>query len=377
MQPQEGPRNLRQGLLLHATAIVVVGCLAAIAFRTVHRKTAPCLSQPCIESLATTRAVAWMTEVAGITDAASPTGAAVHSTRPQPKEVTIPVTSALSTGDSGNHHTGTSPPVTATAFYAASSRSTVATPNPQASQAIAVREVTDVLTTGTVAATQTPTHPPTTTLTAVPTYTPTLHPTLTRTLISDPYPQLGHITFCSASRERPGVWFMDSTGEGRRYLGPYAVYKEQIKTVREQERLSPDGQYQLLVKAVNDRPQVFFHHAKHDAQTDVPDLQITHFNGLSYDPVWSPDGSKIAFVSTENGSDDIWVVSPDGTGVKWLINNEWEWDKHPSWSPDSKQIAFWSNRSGRKQIYVMDSDGSNVRNISNSEWDEYEPIWIK
>ena len=75
--------------------------------------------------------------------------------------------------------------------------------------------------------------------------------------------------------------------------------------------------------------------------------------------------------------DDIWAVNPDGTEAKWLINNEWEWDKHPSWSPDSRQIAFWSNRHGRKQIYVMDADGSNVRNISKTEWDEYEPIWIK
>jgi len=90
-----------------------------------------------------------------------------------------------------------------------------------------------------------------------------------------------------------------------------------------------------------------------------------------------PDGSRIAFASQEDGSDDIWVIGPLGEGPRNLTHNDWEWDKQPSWSPDSNRIVFWSNREGRKQIYVMDADGRNVRNISNTEWDESRPLWIK
>jgi TolB protein len=114
-----------------------------------------------------------------------------------------------------------------------------------------------------------------------------------------------------------------------------------------------------------------------NTQGDPSGIQLTHLTGMSYDPVWSPDGSRIACISQEHTSDDIWVVNRDGSGVQCLTNNDWEWDKHPSWSPNSQEIVFWSNRTGLKQIYVMAADGSNARNISNTEWDEYDPIWLK
>jgi Tol biopolymer transport system component len=98
---------------------------------------------------------------------------------------------------------------------------------------------------------------------------------------------------------------------------------------------------------------------------------------VAYDPVWSPDGSRIAFVSQQDGSDDIWVVYPDGSEPRNLTRNDWEWDKHPWWSPDGRRIIFWSNRAGVWQIYLMDANGQNLRRLSNTTWDEYEPIWIK
>jgi Tol biopolymer transport system component len=99
---------------------------------------------------------------------------------------------------------------------------------------------------------------------------------------------------------------------------------------------------------------------------------------MAYDPVWAPDGSWVAFVSVEIGSDDIWIIRPDGSAQEALSPNVWEWDKHPSWSADSQRITFFSNRAGgTTQIYVMSAGGQNVKNISNNEWVEYDPIWIK
>ena len=185
------------------------------------------------------------------------------------------------------------------------------------------------------------------------------------------------IAFRSKDPAHPGFWIMDPSGENREYLGYDSFYEQHFEESREGERVSPDGDYRLFVKDANRKPQIFVQMPLHPEYGDVPPQQLTTLTGLCYDPVWSPDGGWVAFASQEHGSDDIWIIRPDGTEARALTRNDWEWDKHPSWSPDSSQIVFWSNRTGLKQIYVMDADGGNLRNISNTPWDELDPIWIK
>jgi TolB protein len=229
----------------------------------------------------------------------------------------------------------------------------------------------------------TPTPTPTPTETPIPTPTPipssTPIPSVTPTPTPIPLASLrSQIVFFSDDPEQPGLWVMDSTGGNRRYLGPSARYRDQYDLLREQERLSPDGNYRLFVGEAQGRAdQIFIHQPKHDVHGDLPHIQVTFNSDLSYDPVWSPDGGRVAYVSQEHGSDDIWVVYSDGTGNRALTRNDWEWDKHPSWSPDSQRIVFWSNRNGVNQIFVMDPEGRNLRRLSDSEWGEYDPMWIK
>lgn len=83
------------------------------------------------------------------------------------------------------------------------------------------------------------------------------------------------------------------------------------------------------------------------------------------------------FVSNTTGSDDIWIVNADGSGLRNLTIGMQSWDKRPSWSPDGTRIVFWSDRSGLMQLHVMDADGQNVRNISQTTWDETDPLWVR
>jgi Tol biopolymer transport system component len=93
-------------------------------------------------------------------------------------------------------------------------------------------------------------------------------------------------------------------------------------------------------------------------------------------PDWSPDGSRIAFVSNRDGNNEIYVMDADGSDARRLTTNA-AWDNHPSWSPDGTQIAFASERTGNREIFVMSAAGSSVRQLTfdpnPDTWPEYSP----
>ena len=86
-----------------------------------------------------------------------------------------------------------------------------------------------------------------------------------------------------------------------------------------------------------------------------------------------PNG-KIAFESTRDGNDEIYVMNADGTGQTRLTNNAAH-DFRPSWSPNGSKIAFVSDRDGNFEIYVMNADGTGQTNLSNSFPQDSEPDW--
>lgn len=96
----------------------------------------------------------------------------------------------------------------------------------------------------------------------------------------------------------------------------------------------------------------------------------TNIGNIYSPPAWSPDGSKIAFMSGKDGGTDteIYVMSANGSEQRNLTNNP-ALDSAPAWSPDGSKIAFWSNRDGRDitgGIYVMQANGSEQRNLTNN-----------
>jgi hypothetical protein len=104
------------------------------------------------------------------------------------------------------------------------------------------------------------------------------------------------------------------------------------------------------------------------------------FKKTSYDPAWSPDGSRIVFVGTETGVPEIYVYDIGNQISRQLTLNSGldVLNQVPSWSPDSRQIVFKSNRgTGHFQIWIMNADGSGLRNLSQSPWEDTDPVWVK
>ena len=100
------------------------------------------------------------------------------------------------------------------------------------------------------------------------------------------------------------------------------------------------------------------------------------------EPAWSPDGQRIAFVSSREDwtwTGDIGVMDADGTNQKRLthtIVNE----RHPTWSPDGSRIAFSSVQEEDFVISVMNADGTNRMSLTEEILDGrtrliFHPAW--
>jgi PGF-pre-PGF domain-containing protein len=97
--------------------------------------------------------------------------------------------------------------------------------------------------------------------------------------------------------------------------------------------------------------------------------QLT-FDSYSSSPVFSPDGSKIVFVSDITGNKDIWVMDADGENKEQFTTDSAR-DYSPEWSPDGTKIAFISEMSGTYDLWVMElknqTEESLVVDILNPE----------
>jgi len=94
----------------------------------------------------------------------------------------------------------------------------------------------------------------------------------------------------------------------------------------------------------------------------------------NFHPVWSPDGTKIAFASTRDGNAEIYVMDPNGSNITRLTNDPAE-DAQPTWSPDGTKLAFASNRDGNDEVYVMNPNGSGQVNLTNHAGSDLAPAW--
>jgi TolB protein len=183
--------------------------------------------------------------------------------------------------------------------------------------------------------------------------------------------------------------------------------------------------------------RVVFHHLSSDqsvrtyiVRPDGSDLKPLFERAGDYAPAWSPDGSKVAFISNRDGTPALFLMNADGSGVRRLSNvpgehalagvgNIWEND-HSPWSPDGTRIVFLANegltsslhvikadgtgllrltepnldarfngwsRSGRwiaftslgtptRDVHIVEPDGSGLRNLTASSWNDSDALWL-
>lgn len=103
--------------------------------------------------------------------------------------------------------------------------------------------------------------------------------------------------------------------------------------------------------------------------------QLTDNGNGNLGPVWSPDGSRIAFSSKAAGNWDIYTMTTGGSDLRQVTTDPAN-DLSPAWSPDGTRIAFETNRDGNVEVYVMEANGGAPQNISNfSQANDHGPTW--
>ena len=83
---------------------------------------------------------------------------------------------------------------------------------------------------------------------------------------------------------------------------------------------------------------------------------VASFPGHNGAPAFSPDGSKLAFASSQDGLLNIYVMSSNGGTPTQLTRGAGN-NTEPSWSPDGSSILFTSDRGGSPQVYRMSASG--------------------
>jgi Tol biopolymer transport system component len=195
------------------------------------------------------------------------------------------------------------------------------------------------------------------------------------------------IAFFSDRGGNPDIYVMNSDGSQIEQLTRDAFASLYFTKSSEDSNpsWSPDGTQLVFESGRRNQMMTYINHDIYVMGADGSNVRrLTDDGADEGSPRWSPDGESIAYVRMEyfsnqapieNPAWDIYVMNADGTDPMQLTSdpsNELE----PSWSPDGTRIAFISDRNGRNfDIYVMNADGSNITQVTDDSANEFGPAW--
>ena len=111
---------------------------------------------------------------------------------------------------------------------------------------------------------------------------------------------------------------------------------------------SPDGTHVAYVSFESRKPVVY----THEITTGRRRL-VANFRGSNSAPAWSPDGRTLAVTLTQDGESQIYRIDTVGHGEPQRLTKSSSIDTEPEFSPDGSQLYFVSDRGGSPQIYRM------------------------
>jgi Tol biopolymer transport system component len=166
------------------------------------------------------------------------------------------------------------------------------------------------------------------------------------------------ITFEDQSTSGSGVFVVRPDGTGLREIVPPGAHSPQMPS------LSPDGTKVAYYAYADAQDESGPSYEIYVSPTDGsgPTINVSNNPGYDWWPVWSPDGTRIAFLSRASpsfGPGSLHVVNADGTGQITITPDENMGE--PVWSPDGTRVAYTG---GAGHVYVANADGSGRTDIT-------------
>jgi len=121
---------------------------------------------------------------------------------------------------------------------------------------------------------------------------------------------------------------------------------------------SPDGSKLAYVSFEKRKPEIYIQNLYSQQRT-----KVTSFEGINGAPVWSPDGKKLALTLSKSGNPDIYILELATKKLSQLTKH-WGIDTEPSWMPDGSELVFTSSRTGKPQIYRMSVRGGHPKRVT-------------
>ena len=170
-------------------------------------------------------------------------------------------------------------------------------------------------------------------------------------------------------RTGSGIVSMNADGSERREMtdGALRDYGPNV---------SPDGRTIAFMRAdptTAGQPEIFAMSSGGGAAWPI-------IRGTAYDPEWSPDGSRLLFLTPASHWGGVMHVGrPDGGGASRLTQPSDDEDAWPTWSPDGTRIAFtrWSFASCcGLSIWIVNADGTQETPLTGGNpWGPFGPVW--
>jgi TolB protein len=121
---------------------------------------------------------------------------------------------------------------------------------------------------------------------------------------------------------------------------------------------SPDGSKLAYVSFEQKKPVVYVQNL-----ADGKRRALANFRGSNSAPAWSPDSSKLAIVLSKDETSQIYLIDVNGGGLK-RVSRGGALETEPVFSPDGKWLYFTSDRGGSPQIYKMPVAGGEVTRVT-------------